>query len=90
MRIEEEEEERRGRKQRHDGTGGVNGKESKGFWSSSKTRATSYGREGKRATAGDVKKSRDPGSWPSSCRSKCGWCSPCEPIYVSVQLDMII
>ncbi|KAL1342623.1 hypothetical protein HN51_029152 [Arachis hypogaea] len=44
----------------------------------------------KRATAGDEKRSRGPGSWPPSCRSKCGWCSPCEPVHVPVQPGMII
>ncbi|KAL6535272.1 hypothetical protein OROMI_026646 [Orobanche minor] len=25
-----------------------------------------------------------PGSWPPTCRSKCGWCGPCEPVHVPV------
>ncbi|RDY07518.1 EPIDERMAL PATTERNING FACTOR-like protein 4, partial [Mucuna pruriens] len=31
-----------------------------------------------------------PGSSPPSCRSKCGWCSPCEPVHVPVQPGLII
>ncbi|KAG8370264.1 hypothetical protein BUALT_Bualt14G0098800 [Buddleja alternifolia] len=26
-----------------------------------------------------------PGSSPPSCRSKCGWCSPCKPVHVPIQ-----
>ncbi|KAK6780918.1 hypothetical protein RDI58_023102 [Solanum bulbocastanum] len=26
-----------------------------------------------------------PGSSPPTCRSKCGWCSPCKPVRVSIQ-----
>ncbi|RYR40346.1 hypothetical protein Ahy_A09g046082 [Arachis hypogaea] len=63
---------------------------SKFITSSSKTRSTSHGREGKRATAGDEKRSRGPGSWPPSCKSKCGWCSPCKLVHVPVQPGMIL
>ncbi|KAL2324437.1 hypothetical protein Fmac_023495 [Flemingia macrophylla] len=31
-----------------------------------------------------------PGSSPPSCRSKCGWCSPCQPVHVPVQPGFII
>ncbi|KAJ1402576.1 Epidermal patterning factor protein [Sesbania bispinosa] len=31
-----------------------------------------------------------PGSSPPSCRSKCGWCSPCQPVHVPVQPGLII
>ncbi|KAG4984271.1 hypothetical protein AAZX31_10G231800 [Glycine max] len=31
-----------------------------------------------------------PGSSPPSCRSKCGWCSPCFPVHVPVQPGLII
>ncbi|KAL4331246.1 hypothetical protein AHAS_Ahas13G0480900 [Arachis hypogaea] len=44
----------------------------------------------KRATAGNEKSSRGLWSWPPSCRSKCGWSSPCKPVHVPVQPDMII
>ncbi|KAL1354864.1 hypothetical protein AAHE18_05G073700 [Arachis hypogaea] len=44
----------------------------------------------KRATSGDEKRSRGPGSWPPLCKSKCGWCSPCKPIHMPVQPGMII
>ncbi|MED6148237.1 hypothetical protein PIB30_051165 [Stylosanthes scabra] len=42
--------------------------------------------------AGDEKRwrSRRPGSWPPSCKSKCGWCNPCEPVHVPVQPGFII
>ncbi|EYU23691.1 hypothetical protein ABFS82_14G019600 [Erythranthe guttata] len=26
-----------------------------------------------------------PGSWPPTCRSKCGWCAPCKPVHVAIQ-----
>ncbi|KAI3459422.1 hypothetical protein Pfo_016085 [Paulownia fortunei] len=26
-----------------------------------------------------------PGSWPPTCRSKCGWCEPCKPVHVPIQ-----
>ncbi|KAL3634468.1 hypothetical protein CASFOL_021522 [Castilleja foliolosa] len=26
-----------------------------------------------------------PGSWPPTCRSKCGWCGPCEPVHVPIR-----
>ncbi|CAN1129034.1 EPIDERMAL PATTERNING FACTOR-like protein 4 [Linum perenne] len=26
-----------------------------------------------------------PGSWPPTCRSKCGGCGPCKPVHVPVQ-----
>ncbi|QHN96711.1 EPIDERMAL PATTERNING FACTOR-like protein [Arachis hypogaea] len=44
----------------------------------------------KRATTGDGKRLRGPGSWLPSCRSKRGWCSPCDPVHVLVQPGMII
>ncbi|KAL1340767.1 hypothetical protein AAHE18_09G038900 [Arachis hypogaea] len=56
--------------------------------SSKTTRASSTPR--KRATAGDEKRSRGPGSWPPSCKSKCGWCSPCKLVHVPVQPGMIL
>ncbi|KAI9089727.1 hypothetical protein K1719_029020 [Acacia pycnantha] len=33
----------------------------------------------------DQKRNGGPGSFPPSCRSKCGWCSPCEPVHVPIQ-----
>ncbi|XP_028776418.1 EPIDERMAL PATTERNING FACTOR-like protein 4, partial [Neltuma alba] len=36
-------------------------------------------------TVADQKRNGGPGSFPPSCRSKCGWCSPCEPVHVPVQ-----
>ncbi|CAL0315971.1 unnamed protein product [Lupinus luteus] len=38
----------------------------------------------------DEKRFGRPGSWPPSCRSKCGWCNPCHPVHVPVQLGLII
>ncbi|MED6171150.1 hypothetical protein PIB30_038054 [Stylosanthes scabra] len=35
-------------------------------------------------------RSRGPGSSPPSCKSKCGWCSPCDPVHVPVQPGFII
>ncbi|KAK4434051.1 EPIDERMAL PATTERNING FACTOR-like protein 4 [Sesamum alatum] len=26
-----------------------------------------------------------PGSWPPTCRSKCGRCAPCKPVHVPIQ-----
>ncbi|KAM7280676.1 hypothetical protein ACFE04_007810 [Oxalis oulophora] len=31
-----------------------------------------------------------PGSSPPTCRSKCGWCSPCKPVRVSIQPGLTI
>ncbi|XP_027367758.1 EPIDERMAL PATTERNING FACTOR-like protein 5 [Abrus precatorius] len=38
----------------------------------------------------DQKRFGGPGSSPPSCRSKCGWCSPCQPVHVPVQPGLII
>ncbi|XP_051127620.1 EPIDERMAL PATTERNING FACTOR-like protein 4 [Andrographis paniculata] len=29
-----------------------------------------------------------PGSWPPSCRAKCGWCAPCKAVHVPIQPGM--
>ncbi|ESW15301.1 hypothetical protein PHAVU_007G061300 [Phaseolus vulgaris] len=42
-----------------------------------------------RLVAGE-KRFGGPGSSPPSCRSKCGWCSPCIPVHVPVQPGLII
>ncbi|XP_054820385.1 EPIDERMAL PATTERNING FACTOR-like protein 5 [Prosopis cineraria] len=34
--------------------------------------------------AADQKRNGGPGSFPPSCRSKCGWCAPCEPVHVPI------
>ncbi|XP_022875635.1 EPIDERMAL PATTERNING FACTOR-like protein 4 [Olea europaea var. sylvestris] len=31
-----------------------------------------------------------PGSWPPTCRSKCGRCSPCKPVHVPIQPSLSI
>ncbi|XP_004496685.1 EPIDERMAL PATTERNING FACTOR-like protein 5 [Cicer arietinum] len=38
----------------------------------------------------EQKKLGGPGSAPPSCRSKCGWCTPCNPVHVPVQPGLII
>ncbi|XP_057424972.1 EPIDERMAL PATTERNING FACTOR-like protein 5 [Lotus japonicus] len=38
----------------------------------------------------DQKRLGGPGSSPPSCRSKCGWCSPCQPVHIPVQPGLII
>lgn len=38
----------------------------------------------------DEKRFGLPGSSPPSCRSKCGWCNPCQPVHVPVQPGLII
>ncbi|KAK7280077.1 hypothetical protein RJT34_25139 [Clitoria ternatea] len=38
----------------------------------------------------DQKRFGGPGSSPPLCRSKCGWCSPCQPVHVPVQPGLII
>ncbi|KAF7806901.1 EPIDERMAL PATTERNING FACTOR-like protein 4 [Senna tora] len=38
----------------------------------------------------DEKRTGGPGSVPPSCRSKCGWCAPCEPVHVPIQPGLSI
>ncbi|KAI4317890.1 hypothetical protein L6164_025720 [Bauhinia variegata] len=33
----------------------------------------------------DEERFTGPGSSPPSCRSKCGWCTPCTPVHVPIQ-----
>ncbi|KAI4345686.1 hypothetical protein L6164_012786 [Bauhinia variegata] len=36
-------------------------------------------------TLAEAKRITGPGSSPPSCRSKCGWCTPCKPVHVAIQ-----
>ncbi|KAJ7979986.1 EPIDERMAL PATTERNING FACTOR-like protein [Quillaja saponaria] len=38
----------------------------------------------------DQKRYGRPGSWPPSCTSKCGLCSPCKPVHVPVHPGLSI
>jgi len=38
----------------------------------------------------EQKKLAGPGSTPPSCRSKCDWCNPCQPVHVPVHPGLII